>query len=329
MNALVHGGLRALGAALSGPDKLLVLIYHRVLAAPDPLLEGVVDTQTFDWHLRVLRGNFNVMSLRTAVAALRNRALPRRALAITFDDGYADNYLAALPLLQKHGLPATFFIATDYLDGGCMFNDLVFEAARVAAGDELDLTRLGLGRYPLTAPADRRSAAEQIIGELKYLAMDERHARALEVLESAGGTVPADLMMTSQQLRGLAAAGMEIGAHTHRHPILASLDAAAARADIAAGRARLAEILGNDVGLFAYPNGGPERDYRSADVASVRELGFDAAVSTAWGCATTGGDDFQVPRVAPWDQTPTRFLARLVRAYTQTRVHAVPSVGPA
>src|ERR1044071_7430526 len=82
--------------------------------------------------------------------------LPKRALSITFDDGYADNYNVAAPILLRLGLAATFFVATGFLDGGCMFNDVVIEALRCAGGAELDLDDLGLGRHPLGDP-DRKS----------------------------------------------------------------------------------------------------------------------------------------------------------------------------
>ena len=118
--------------------------------------------------------------------------------------------------------------------------------------------------------------------------------------------------MRDDQVRQLHRAGMGIGAHTAHHPILASLPAAAARGEIAAGRAALEAIIGAPVPLFAYPNGKPGTDYRAEHVRMVRELGFEGAVSTAWG-ADAEGDAFQVPRFTPWDRTPGRFLARLCR----------------
>ena len=110
--------------------RLSVLIFHRVLPRPDPLFPGVIDAAGFDAICRWVKGWFNVLALDDAARRLRDGSLPERALAITFDDGYADNHDVALPILLRHGLPATFFIATGFLDGGRMWNDTVIESIR-------------------------------------------------------------------------------------------------------------------------------------------------------------------------------------------------------
>ena len=120
-------------------------------------------------------------------------------------------------------------------------------------------------------------------------------------------------MLTSDQLRRMRAAGMGIGAHTVSHPILAKLDVAATRAEIDSSRRFLQDVLGERIGLFAYPNGKPGTDYSPDSVSVVRELGFDAAVSTAPGAARQGDDCFQLPRFTPWQRQRARFGASLLR----------------
>jgi hypothetical protein len=114
----------------AGPGaRLSVLIFHRVLARPDPLFPGRGGRpSTFDAICRWLRHWFEVLPLDRAVQALRDGTLPARAAAITFDDGYADNHDLALPMLEAAGLSACFFIATGFLDGGRMWNDVLIEA---------------------------------------------------------------------------------------------------------------------------------------------------------------------------------------------------------
>ena len=107
---------------LARTPRLSVLAYHRVLPAHDPLFPGEPSAAEFEQRMRWVQANFDVLALGEAVRALREHRLPRRALSITFDDGYADNYTVALPILRRLGLPATFFVATGFLDGGCMFN---------------------------------------------------------------------------------------------------------------------------------------------------------------------------------------------------------------
>jgi peptidoglycan/xylan/chitin deacetylase (PgdA/CDA1 family) len=120
-------------------------------------------------------------------------------------------------------------------------------------------------------------------------------------------------MMTSDQVRSLRRAGMQVGAHTVTHPILARLDEAAARQEISTGKQQLEDLLGERVGLFAYPNGKPGEDYLLQSVDLVRQAGFDAAFTTAWGAATPQTDPFQLPRFTPWDQSRARFGLRLAR----------------
>jgi peptidoglycan/xylan/chitin deacetylase (PgdA/CDA1 family) len=107
---------------------------------------------------------------------------------------------------------------------------------------------------------------------------------------------------------------MQIGAHTVSHPILAKLDNRQAADEIARSRDGLQALLGERVSLFAYPNGKPGTDYLPhVHPGIVRELGFDAAVSTRWAAARRGDDVFQIPRFTPWDRSRGRFGLRLVR----------------
>ncbi len=296
--------------------RLSVLIFHRVLPQPDPIFPGEVDAATFNAICQWMKSWCNVLPLDLATRQLQDRTLPERAVAITFDDGYADNRTQAQPILARHGLPATFFIATDFLDGGRMWNDTVIESVRLCRAPQLDLRSIAkpdggdLGLHPITHAEDKRNAIGAIIGQIKYLPVAQRHALTVQIADCAGVHAPTDLMLTSQQVRELRQSGMQIGAHTRSHPILATLSADAAQAEIAESRLRLEQLLGERVGLFAYPNGKPGTDYSPQSVEIVRALGFDAAVSTTWGAARSGTDPFQIPRFTPWDRSKLRFGAR-------------------
>ena len=306
---------RFVGGLLSpagGRGRLSILIYHRVMAAPDPILRGEVDAATFERHMTLLRDEFNVLPLGEACARLARGALPARAACITFDDGYADNEQVALPILRRLGLPATFFVSTGFSDGGIMFNDSVIEAVRRAPAGTHDLTAVALGRYRLGDAASRRAAIEVLIEQLKYRPMPERGELVERLADALGAALPKDLMMGPAQIRCLHNAGMQIGGHTVNHPILAVLGEPRARAEIVDGKRRLEDIIGAPVTLFAYPNGKPGRDYGPRDVELVRQAGFAAAVSTMRGVANRDSDIFQLPRFTPWDRSPRRFGLRLL-----------------
>jgi len=297
----------------AGPRaRLSVLIFHRVLTAPDPLYPGEVDASGFDAICGWLKKWLNVLPLDAAVNHLKNGTLPARAACITFDDGYADNYSVALPVLQRHGLTASFFVATGFLNGGRMWNDTIAEAIRLTDKPWLDLSGIGLAQYPMGTWEDRRSALASIIGKIKYQPVAQRVELTGRLADAAGVRLPSNLMMTSEEVMALRHAGMCIGAHTVSHPILAGLPDDEARGEIEESRASLEQILDERVTLFAYPNGKLDEDYSARTVQIVKGLGFDAALSTEWGSSSTGDDVFQIRRFTPWDRTQLRFGARLL-----------------
>ena len=315
--SLLASTISLLGHALPGTraNRLLILIYHRVYPTPDPMFPGEVDAERFDWQMALLRRYCNPLSLSEGVGGLKRGKLPPRAVAITFDDGYADNATVALPILRKHGLTATFFIATGFLDGGRMWNDSVIEAVRRAEGRQLDLEELGLGRLPLGDPVTRGATAEHILRSIKHRAPHDRAEMIRSICEEVGKELPVDLMMTSEQVRNLAVAGMDVGAHTLTHPILRTLPDADARAEIDGSRRSLERIIGRPVRAFAYPNGRPAEDYEERHRKIVESLQFDYAVSTAVGAASRGCDHLQLPRFTPWDKTPARWFPRLLLGF--------------
>lgn len=305
--------IRALaGAATSVRGRrLTVLIFHRVLSSPDLLFPETITATEFERLVVFLKQSWEIIALDDAVCALAADALPARALAISFDDGYADNAQIAVPILVRHGVSATFFISTGFLEGGRMWNDTVIEAIRNAKVSELDLAHLGLGRLQLADQSSKRRAIELLLPRIKYLELGRRAEVVDELGKLAGGTLPDDLMMSHQQVREIRAMGMLVGAHTINHPILAMVPPHVARAEIVGGREALEVILGERITLFAYPNGKPDVDYLPAHVDMVRDAGFVAAVSTKAGVASTRSDPYQIPRFTPWDRSPFRFGLRL------------------
>ena len=303
--------------------KLSIVLFHRVLTAPDPLFPGDPDVKRFNELCGWLAAWYNVLPLDEAVDRLSRGALPVRALAITFDDGYADNHDLAVPILRKHGLCATFFIATGFLNGGRMWNDTAVAAVRQCSQASLDLSDLGLAgvsQLDLSSITARRQSLDRLLNATKYLPPDEREAVVDRVAALADARLPTDLMMRAEQVLAMANAGMQIGAHTVSHPILARLNDTDARREIAQSKSDLEGLLRRPVTLFAYPNGKPVQDYLPRDAALVRDLGFTAAVSTASGAALHAEDRlFDLPRFTPWDRGRWAFATRLARnLYTNT-----------
>ena len=204
---------------------------------------------------------FRIIPLQEAVQKLRQGKLPPRTVCITFDDGYADNAKIALPILQKHGISATFFVSTGFLDGGRMWNDTVIELVRQAPGPMLNLSKMGLDQFEISTIPQREQAINTLLNKLKYLPLKSRQLKVEEMCTYIPAILPNDLMMTSGQVKILHDAGMEIGGHTVNHPILARTEDVMARAEIANGKEVLESIIRSPVRTFAYPNGKPRQDY--------------------------------------------------------------------
>ncbi len=291
------------------------LIFHRVLSEVDPMSPDEPTASWFHDLLVRLKSRFEIIPLGDAIQRAANGDLKGRTLSITFDDGYADNCTVALPVLEQLELPATFFVASAFIDGGRMWNDSIIETyRRLAPGPH----RVALEKVETIEVDDwssRRAAASAAIAAWKHLHPDERQARVDELALQVDG-LPNDLMMTGVQLRRMAESPYaEIGGHTRNHPILASLPVEQAGVEIEGGKVDLEAFIGRPLRLFAYPNGKLGRDYRPEHAELVREAGFDAAVATDWGTLDNSTDLYSIPRFTPWHRNYNRFFIDLARCH--------------
>lgn len=288
--------------------KVQIFIFHRVLSEIDPLSMWEPDIERFDNLIRLISETYNVISLGEACDRLSQKSLPIRAACITFDDGYEDNYSNALPILQKYNVPATVFIATDFIDGGIMWNDVIIESIRNMSGI-LTINELDVENENCVTFKEKRSLLDRLIPKIKYMTPVQREDIVMQIADITGYQLKS-LMMTSEQIVEMEEKGITIGAHTCSHPILRSIDEADAKKEIAHSKEILQGILKNNVNLFAYPNGRPGEDYSNRDVDIVKSLGFKAAVSTRKDIATSSSNVFELPRFTPWDLSVHKFMVR-------------------
>jgi peptidoglycan/xylan/chitin deacetylase (PgdA/CDA1 family) len=296
-----------------GARILPILMYHRVLPEHDPLQPAMPHAAMLDEQFRALSQAFNVLPLAEAAERLRNGTLPAGAACITFDDGYRDNHDIALPLLKRHKLPATVFVASGYLDGGRMFNDTVIEGVRRLPVGEVNLSWIGAGKRQISDLASRMALIHELTLAVKYMTPEQRTEFCAELTRLAGAPLPDNLMMSSDQVRKMAREGVDIGGHTVRHPILATLDAKTAKQEICDNYTALRDLTGTAPRCFAYPNGKPQRDYTAEHARMVEQAGYVTAVSTAVGVAPQDADRFQLPRFMPRERHAIHFIARMLR----------------
>ncbi len=301
------------------PPASLILLYHRVLPAlkRDPF-GLIVSKPRFTEHLIYLSKHYDVAPVERIVdEILAGRRPSRRQVAIAFDDGYADNYLHAYPVLERIEIPATIFLATDYLDSGQSYwwdrlQWALFDPARthVTVPPAIDRS------YRLSDERTRLAALRQV---WKYLVPLEDGAREalLRTLTPDDGPSEEDRPLTWPEATAMRAGGLiTFGAHTGSHPRLAALGPAAADTEIVRSAERIAERLGERPVLFAYPYGTPD-DFTERTQEIVRQVGFRAAFVAEPGVVNPDTSPWTIPRIPIGDWSTPRLEDELQKVWLE------------
>jgi peptidoglycan/xylan/chitin deacetylase (PgdA/CDA1 family) len=312
----------------------VILMYHRVAAPLVDPWELAVHPDRFAAQLDVLRSSRRPLAMAEFVERARRGTLPRDAVAITFDDGYADTLREAKPRLAAAGVPATLFLATAFVDqrveywwdelarglllrAEALDDDVVIDGQRcrlavAAAGDAI-----GVGA-PWRASDEPRTEREALYyaiwKRLRVLGAAEVEAAMtrLRAVLRPPAPRPDDLPMTASEVAELAADGLfEIGGHTATHPVLPTLSAAERRREIREGQAACQRLTDKAPVGFAYPYGANDGDSRTA----VGECGFEWACTTeARPVAAAEADWYALPRIQVLDWDAASFEQALWRA---------------
>jgi peptidoglycan/xylan/chitin deacetylase (PgdA/CDA1 family) len=318
----------------------IVLLYHRLgPVADDPQLLSVT-AEHFAEHLRLIAEHYVPVRLGDLVPAAAQGRAPPRAVAITFDDGYADNLLAAKPLLERSGAPATVFVASGYVRGGQPFwwdelERLLLRPGRlpsvltVDVGPETLVWELGDDAAYTSVRAAERTAwtvlddcdpglRQRIYRVLcaRIRALDEmERERALESLRAVADPGEAETEMprplTPEEVARLAEGDLiDVGAHTLTHPALSRLPPERQRVEVAGSKRQLEEMLGRPVSSFAYPYG-TAADFDETTVSLVRDAGFAQACASVAGRVTHQTDPLRIPRMVVRDWSGDELARRI------------------
>jgi len=298
-----------------------VLLYHRVVSddtpsdALHPYSGLTVQERVFSDHMAHLKERYECLSLPQFVDRLKNGTLHRDCVAITFDDGYRDNYTRALPILERHGVPATVFVTTGLVDRVCRAwwyeQEAIISNLRtlnVSWGD-IRIARI------LEKVEERYGAMRDIDILLKRLPPSGQQA-VLQMLrggEDSSYSYDQDVLNWDEVIALDKHPLITIGAHTVNHYVLSTLTTELLRNELVLSKALLEERLGHPVEHFAYPYGGAfeagEREFFAA-----KEAGYTSAWTTRFGHVQRDDSDalFSLPRI-PIDHydTDCRFEAKL------------------
>ena len=281
-----------------------ILGYHKVSPDAHPFFEPL-HPDIFEQQMQFLKSCYTVMSLTELVARAARRDVPERAVAITFDDGYRDNYDYAFPILKKYELPATIFLATGAIGTGePIWHDRVFDAFRFATVGRAQLLDSAVPELILDTPNAVERSLRSTVVHAKSLYGQERR-RLIEDLELKlrpnVSARAADRMLTWDQVREMHGAGIEFGSHTVTHTILSRIPKSEMVRELRDSKAELSERLGTPISTFAYPNGGTA-DYNSEAKDALRECGYSCAVTCCSGSNYVFSDAFELKRGLPWQK---------------------------
>jgi peptidoglycan/xylan/chitin deacetylase (PgdA/CDA1 family) len=314
-------------------DRLLVLAWHAVEATWGFPCRPGAGVRGLARQLQQLQRMARIVPLEPALDALRvGRPLPPRAVALTFDDGYRDHLALAAPLLERLGLPATFFLVPSILAG-----DLTpwWEVLGWSFGQATTPSVLWQGRLLPTGGRSGRRSVRWVAERLKLLdraARDRQLAELVDLLEPTG-RLDAGLFLDWAGAKELCRRGFTVGSHTLRHPILSRETAAEQAEELAGSRHRLEVELGVPVRLLAYPNGKPG-DYDEATVAAAEDAGYRHALTTRPGLNTSTTPALELCRVVlephqGFCETVTRRVTGKAVQIARVRLPATRSGRPA
>jgi peptidoglycan/xylan/chitin deacetylase (PgdA/CDA1 family) len=259
-----------------------ILAFHKVSPDPHPFFEPV-HPDIFDQQMEFLSRHYRVMPLMELVERNRIGDVPDRAVAITFDDGYRDNYDFAFPILRKYRLPATIFVSTGVIETGeLLWHDRIFNSFRFAT------VKNGLSLQPTLAKA------KQLYGEGRRRFVEEIEESLRPVVDETAMT----RMLTWQQIREMNNGGIDFGSHTVTHPVLSRVPPGELAKELRESKTEISERLRCPVLSFAYPNG-HTGDYNDDVKRALRESGYICGLTSEFGFNHVFSDPFELRRGQP------------------------------
>jgi peptidoglycan/xylan/chitin deacetylase (PgdA/CDA1 family) len=284
VRALQYSGrLKSVKENLRERGDIVVLTFHRVLDdaslhVANSLPGIVVREKTFRDLLQYIVREFEVVDLETATPGAPGT---KPKLALTFDDGWSDNYHVAFPIIREIHVPVTIFLCSGIMDVGapCWPEQVIATLRTLWPGSQPGAFDSAIEYLKSVSTRER----EQLIGEL------EKSVDASEALYCAA---QADRTMSWERVLEMRNAGISFGSHTRTHQLLTQVTGRELQDEIQQSRTELERVLDRPCQLFAYPNGNVSSEARQ----SLADAGYTRAVSTQTGIWSSASDSLVMPR---------------------------------
>ncbi len=294
-------------------NQAAILVYHRIGANGNPAFSGLPQ-EDFYRQISWLKQNCDVVSLTQLTADVQAGRDLRGKIALTFDDGYADFFRFAFPILHAYNLPATVFVTVDFLNGQIPWFDKLRYMLFQTRIPRLEFpANGGMARFPLQNSAERLAAyriLKRVLGG-QPPAERRRCLLDLQVLLQIEDFLPlVGSTMSWEQVQLVSKAGIDIGGHTLTHPFLSEIGPEEQQREISLCKQQLEYALGREVRHFCYPTGKAE-DFDGAVENMVRAAGFQSACSSEIGYVQPGDPPFRLKRLYTTEPYLAKFVWRL------------------
>jgi len=295
--------------------RIRILMYHRFCDSPSAFK---LEQEVFNQQIAFLKSSYNVMSLDLLCSSIREGIpLPKNVVSLTIDDGYADCYYYAFPVLKKHGIIATVFLTTDFVDkNSWLWPDKIEYILTHSIIKQFSVKMNDLKMdFDVSTFKGWHKAQVAIFDHCRRMS-DQSKNEFIEMLSrKLGVEVPGEVTeeftpLTWKQIKEMSTYGISFSSHTQSHAILSRLNRAAAENEISGSKRIIEEKLSREVAAFCYPNGEMD-DFSEETISIIRSCGYQCAATTIEGMNNIGGDLFRLKRIGIGNSSMPYFMKRL------------------
>ena len=262
-------------------SQTIILNYHRIGPVTDEWMITPLHQKIFEKQMKYLSENYEIISLNNLNEMIIKGSIPKKAVVITFDDGYKDNYKFAFPILKKYNIPATMFLTTGPIEQKEMFWwDKINYVLSHTDVKSIDLN--DIGTYQLISDEDKIKSGFNIVEKLKTIKNDKKESIIKNLIDITHVNIPDKLgnqhVLSWNEIKKMDKNGIDFGAHTVNHPILTKVTLDEAKWEIVNSKNIIEEVLERKINSFAYPNGQND-DFNKRILSLVKNSGFNCSVS--------------------------------------------------
>ena len=315
----------------------IILLYHRIINDNSKYLDKGPGMhhhiKDFEKEIPYLKKNYQILPMDEVVAHIKSgQGFDRPTVAITFDDGYRDNYTLAYPLLQKHGVPATIYLTSSLIGSEKRtWTDQIEQAFLLTHREYFLLPALfGEEKISIRTKEEKRTTCIELASKLKSLPDMRRKELLHDIFEGLGmnGSNPLErgsrIMLNWDEVKEMARHGITFGSHSHTHPILSRMPPQEAKEDILMSKKIIEEQLGREIKHFAYPNGRAE-DFSEELREYCKEIDFESVATVIFGVNNVKDNSTfslrRVPATRPIWMLAGELLKQFARSKNSTDYH--------